>query len=83
RKTGVPQARHAACALVLARLTRRLYQGLDTRCQGEFDLKRSPRLDTVPSEFVALCAPLLEAIVQLFVASQVDAPQLNNTLSGV
>lgn len=35
RKTGDPQALHAACAQELARLTLRLDQGLDTRLPGQ------------------------------------------------
>ncbi|EAB4122769.1 type VI secretion system membrane subunit TssM [Salmonella enterica] len=83
RKTGDPQALHAACAQELARLTLRLDQGLDTRLQEEYDLKSRQRLYTFPREFAALGEPLLEAIEQIFLDSKFDATQLNNTLRGV
>lgn len=67
----------------LAMLADRLFTGMNTRLEDEYDLERRRKLAALPDAFAALVAPLAELLAQLFLDSRYDDTQQHTSLRGV
>ncbi|BCQ27652.1 type VI secretion system membrane subunit TssM (plasmid) [Caballeronia sp. NK8] len=71
------------CAEELARLSERVFAGVNTRLEDEYDVERRCRLAALPEAFSALIAPLSDVLAHLFVESRYDNTEQHTMLRGV
>ncbi|MFC0400775.1 type VI secretion system membrane subunit TssM [Paraburkholderia rhizosphaerae] len=71
------------CGTELKLLAKRLFDGMNTRLEDEYDVERRRRLATLPEAFAELSGALEDMLAQLFVDSRYDDTQSRAALRGV